>query len=85
MHRQFAFLTVGDLHRVRCVRMVTDPDGSTGISRTWRRGELPAASDEQAATTIEAHSATDGNAGRDGAEVSSGHSSVSVLHESDRS
>ena len=63
-------LTWGDLHRVRCVWMVTDPDGSTGTSRTWCRGELPAASDESAATTIEAHSATRGNARRDGAEVS---------------
>ena len=34
--------------------MVTDPDGSTGTSRTWRRGELPAASNESAATTIDA-------------------------------
>ena len=31
------------------------------------------------------HSASRGNARRDGAEVSSGHSSVSVLHESGRS
>ena len=44
--------------------------GSPGIPRTKRRGELPAASDEQAATTIEAHSATCGNARRDDAEVS---------------
>ncbi len=42
----------------------------TGTPRTERRGELPAASDEQAATTIEAHSAARGNARRDGAEVS---------------
>ena len=42
----------------------------TGSPRTERRGELPAASDEQAATTIDVHSATRGNARRDGAEVS---------------
>ena len=38
---------------MRCVWMVTDLDGSTGTSRTWHRGELPAASDELAATTID--------------------------------
>jgi hypothetical protein len=55
VHRQFAFLTWGDLHRVRCVLMVNDPASDhTGISRSRRRGELPAASDESAATTIDA-------------------------------
>ena len=47
-------LTWGDLHRERCALMVTDPDGSTGISRTRRCGELPAACDESAAITIDA-------------------------------
>jgi hypothetical protein len=42
----------------------------TGSPRTRRCGELPAACDEPAASTIEAHSATCGNARRDGAEVS---------------
>ena len=42
----------------------------TGSPRTRRRGELPAACDESAATTIEAHSAPRGTARREGAEVS---------------
>ena len=63
-------LTWGDLHRVRCVWIGETPDGSTGISRTRRCGELPAACDETAAPPVQAHSAARGNARRDGAEVS---------------
>jgi len=71
VHRQFASLTWGDLRRVRCALMVNDPASDhTGIPRSRRRGELPAVSDESAAITVEARSATGGNAGRDGAEVS---------------
>ena len=44
VHRQFASLTWGDLHRVRCVSMVQNPDWATpGYQRSERRGELPAA------------------------------------------
>ena len=54
VHRQFAHLPQGDLHRERCALMVTNPASDhTGIPRSRRRGELPAASDESAATTIE--------------------------------
>jgi hypothetical protein len=64
-------LTWGDLHRERCASMVTNPaPDRTGISRSRRRGELPAASDESAVTTIEVHSVRGGNAVHDDAEVS---------------
>lgn len=44
-------LTWGDLRCVRCALMVTDPAlDRTGIPRSGRRGELPVASDEMAAT-----------------------------------
>ena len=60
----------GDLHRLRCV-LSDDGSGSdpTGIPRSKRCGVLPAACDEQAALILNTHSATRGNACRDGAEV----------------
>ncbi len=52
VHRQFASLTWGDLRRERRALMVTNPASDhTGIPRSRRRGELPAASDEAAAIT----------------------------------
>ena len=54
VHRQFAHLPPGDLHRGRCAWMVQDPAWDhTGISRSRRCGELPAACDESAANTID--------------------------------
>ena len=52
VHRQFAHLPPGDLRRER--RADGDIPGSdhTGLSRSRRCGELPAACDESAATTI---------------------------------
>jgi hypothetical protein len=48
-------LTWGDLRRVRCALRVSLPaSDQPGLTRSRRRGELPAASDEQAATTITA-------------------------------
>ena len=48
-------LTWGDLHRMRCL-LTDDRPGTdhTGISRSRRCGELPAASDESAAITLNA-------------------------------
>jgi hypothetical protein len=52
-------LTWGDLHRVRCVWVVALPGQvHTGTSRTRLCGELPAASDETAATTANATART---------------------------
>ena len=53
VHRQFAHLPQGDLHRERCALMMTDPDRITpGYLVPRRCGELPAACDELAALTI---------------------------------
>ena len=53
VHRQFAHLPPGDLHRGRCALMVKTGSDHTGISRSGRCGELPAACDESAASTID--------------------------------
>ena len=45
--------TWGDLHRGRCALMVKTGSDHTGISRSGRCGELPAACDESAASTID--------------------------------
>jgi hypothetical protein len=65
----------GDLHRLRCVLNddISGPD-HTGIPRSKRCGVLPATCDESAAIILNSHSATRGNACRDGAEVSKRHS-----------
>ncbi len=64
-------LTWGDLHRERCVSMVQNPDWATpGYQGPSAAASCPPRVEETAATTIEARSATSGNAGRDGAEVS---------------
>lgn len=75
VHRQFAFLPGEICAAGGAFGREFDPDGSTGIPRTRRRGELPASSEEMAATHGTACSASGGNTGRDGAEVSKGHSS----------
>ena len=64
-------LTWGDLHRVRCASMVANPGWFTpGHKEPSAAASCPPRVEETAATTIEARSATGGNAGRDGAEVS---------------
>lgn len=64
-------LTWGDLHRERCVSMVVNPGWFTpGHQEPGAAASCPPRVEETAATTIEAGSATGGNAGRDGAEVS---------------
>ena len=85
VHRQFAFLP-GEICTEGGV-LDDDSPGSdhTGLSMVQALRRAARCMRRIGSNHHRRHSASRGNARREGAEVSSGHSSVSVLHESGRS
>ena len=78
VHRQFATLTWGDLRRKRCTGMTTQPGSvQPGYQEPSAAASCPLRVEETGSNVIHEHSASRSNAGRDGAEVSSGHSRCS--------
>ena len=75
VHGQFATLTWGDLHRMRCNWMTTIPGWvPPGYQDLSAVASCPLRVEELGSNVVQAYSATRSNAGRDGAEVSRGHS-----------
>ena len=79
VHRQFATLGRSAPHAVQANDDMTRI-GSTGIPRPSAVASCPLRVEERGSNVVHKYSATFSNADRDGAEVSSGHSSEPEPH-----